>query len=156
MAKKRHPNWPRGTPRPAEPQPIRTGTSDTADVDFGRQRTVDSTWEPQSKSVDFAPISPAARGRSSFPLSAAGITAILTAAGLLAAAVLFIGNMRSDIAIAGAKIDGILKSQEAWIGNLRAEILRVESSLDAKLSRLSDIVHGRRSPLDVDRPASKK
>lgn len=158
MAKKRPLNWQRGAPRPitAEPQPLGTGASGTADVDFGRGRSVDSTWDPsQPQRANFAPISPPpARARRGLPVSASWVSVGLVAVGLLGGAILYVAGMRTDIAVAGARIDSLQKSQDAWTADLRVEIRKVESALEARLNRLSEIVQGRRPLSRTNGPAA--
>lgn len=146
MAKKRRQNWERGAPRPptGEPQPIRSDASSTANINLTGGRTVESTWDPSRQGrANFAPIHPSERQRRVFPLSAGWFSAVLVAIGLFAGAILYVSGMRTEISVAGAKIEALQKSHDSWTSSLRAEILRVETSLDAKLTRLSDILQGR-------------
>ena len=147
MAKKRPPNWQRGAPRPTtgEPQPIvRPESSGTADLSVSGERTVENTWDPTRQArANFAPISPPERSRRAIRVSPGWVSAALVAVGLMAAAILYVAGMKTDISVAGAKIDALQKSQDSWTSNLKAEISRVETSLDSKLARLSEILQGR-------------
>lgn len=160
MAKKRQPNWQRGVPKPpsGEPQPIRPGSSGTADIDFGAARTVDSTWDPgQPQRANYVPLPPPPeRARRTFSVSASWISVILVALGLIGSAIAYIGGMKGDLAVAGAKIEALQKSQDSWIANVRADIQRVETSLDAKLNHLSDLIQARRPLPETERPVPRK
>src|SRR5438093_832011 len=147
MAKKRRPSWQRGAPRPptGEPKPIETGASGTADVDFSPSRTVESTWDPsRAQRANFSPIAPPAARHRRLPLNPGWISVIIAAALALGGIVAYVGGMRADIAVAGARIDALQKSNDSAAAEFRAEIRRVETVLEGKLSRLSEIVYGRR------------
>ncbi len=147
MAKKRRPAWQRGAPKPpsGEPRPIETGSSGTADVDFSGSRTVESTWDPsRTQRANFSPVTVPVGHRPRLPMSPAWISVIIAAALALAGAVAYVGGMKADIAVAGARIDTLQKSHDSATTDLRAEIRRVETVIDGKLSRLSEIVYGGR------------
>lgn len=149
MAKKRRPSWQRGAPKTptSEPQPIRTGASGTVDFDLLQTRNVDGTWDPaQAPRADFAPIRPPIRARRVFPISAGWVSAIVAIVLVVGGAILYVAGLRSDIAVAGAKIDAMQESHKTWSGNLQAHILRVETALEAKFQQLLQMIPGQREP----------
>ncbi len=150
MAKRRRSTWTRGTARPApEPQPTRSEASATADVDFGDSRTVDPTWDPASlRGAAFEAIAePAApHGAQGWrrSMSPAGISAVVAVVGLLGVSFAYVSAIKADVAVIGTKVDSLQKLHDGATANLRDDIRRVETSFEARLTRLFDFMQGRR------------
>jgi len=148
MAKKRRQNWPRGTPRPVtDPQSINPDVSGTADLDFTGARTVDATWEPTpSSDATFAPITEPRTPRRPLQFSAGWVSAIIAGLGALGVGFTYVAAIKTDVAVVSTRVDALQKSHDGTATNLRDEIRRVENGLELKLSRLLELLSGRREP----------
>jgi uncharacterized protein involved in exopolysaccharide biosynthesis len=74
------------------------------------------------------------------------ITAVISAILLIGGAIFYVASLKTEIAVANAEIKALRKSQDSWTGALRDEIRRVETSLESRLTRLSEVAQGRRPP----------
>jgi hypothetical protein len=72
-------------------------------------------------------------------MSPGWVAVIVAIIGLVGSTIWVFSGMKSDIAVAGARIDALQSSQR----DLRDEIHRLETSFETKLNHLSEIVLGR-------------
>lgn len=80
------------------------------------------------------------------------MTAVIGAIVVFGGAILYVANLRTDIAVASAEIKALQKSQDSWTTVIKDEIKRVESSLEAKLLQLAESLQGRRVR-EADQPS---
>lgn len=135
-------------------------TSGTADMGFEIPVADDSTASIPSI-VEEVPVGAGVRGNggsswwggmtAAATLIASGVAAV----GMLGGAILYITNMKSEIAANTAAIKSLEKSQENLEAGLRREIDRVENVLERRLGDLLTYLRGRPAA-GVEREGDKR
>lgn len=125
--------------------------SATADIGAGIGGTEESTTTPPSIEegipVGAGPPGPGGPGRWGWMIARAPVIGtVLLGIGMLAGAILYIADMKSEITGNTAAIRGWERSQENLEARLRREIDRVESFFEKRLAELVNFLRGRTAP----------
>jgi hypothetical protein len=125
----------------------RVDATATAELGLGSaSQMMESTISTPSTETDLeAPIVSATKRTVSRPLMAgwpAYITAGATVLGIVAAAVLYIASMKTDIATNATMLKNLEKSQDSLREMLRSEITRIEVSFEKKLATAITYLRG--------------
>jgi hypothetical protein len=78
-----------------------------------------------------------------FPISGQWAAAIIALIVLVGSAVLYVGNLRTDIAVTAAELRSLQKEHATWADVMREQIRKLEDGVERRLGDLERAIRGR-------------